>query len=259
GRLFDDPDRDAGTGGGDPPQPAAGAERAVRPADGRARPGAARLRCRPRRGGDRHHRQRKGLRRGRRHQGDAVPHLSGGLSRRLHRQALGGRDLCAEAGDRGGRRLCARRRLRAGHDVRHDHRGRERQIRSAGDQSRRHPRRGRHAAADAGHRQGEGDGPGADRADDGRGRGGALRPRRPHRAGGRGGGGGGEGRREDRLALGARRRGGEGGGQPRLRDDAGRGGEVRAAVLPGALRHRGPEGGHGGLRGEAEAGFPESL
>ena len=69
------------------------------------------------------------------------------------------------------------RRLRAGDDVRHHHRGRKRQVRSARDHSRHHPGRRRHAAPDALRRQGQGDGHGADRPDDGRGRGRAQRPR----------------------------------------------------------------------------------
>ena len=62
-----------------------------------------------------------------------------------------------------GRRLCARRRLRTGDDVRHHHRRRHRQVRPAGDQARHHSGRRRHAAPAARGRQGQGHGPGADR------------------------------------------------------------------------------------------------
>ena len=54
--------------------------------------------------------------------------------------------------------LRAGRRLRGGDDVRHHHRRRYRQIRPARDHARDHPRRRRHAAADALRRQGQGDG-----------------------------------------------------------------------------------------------------
>ena len=50
-----------------------------------------------------------------------------------------------------------------------------REVRPAGDQARRHAGRGRHAAAHPLRRQVEGDGDGADRPDDGRGRGRARR------------------------------------------------------------------------------------
>ncbi len=52
-----------------------------------------------------------------------------------------------QAGDRRGGRLRARRRLRARDDVRLHHRGRQREIRPAGDQARHHPRHRRHPAA----------------------------------------------------------------------------------------------------------------
>ncbi len=79
-----------------------------------------------------------------------------------------------EAGDRGGGGLRARRRLRARDVLRHHPRRRHREVRPARDQSRRHSRRRRHAAPDARGRQVEGDGTGADRADDGCRRGGAC-------------------------------------------------------------------------------------
>jgi hypothetical protein len=51
--------------------------------------------------------------------------------------------------DRGGIRLCAGRRLRAGDDVRLHHCRRDGQVRPAGNHPRRHARHGRHAAAGA--------------------------------------------------------------------------------------------------------------
>ena len=101
----------------------------------------------------------------------------------------------AQAAHRRGGGLRARRRLRAGDDVRLHPRRRHRQVRPAGDQARHHPRRRRHAAADPRHRQGQGDGVDADRPHDGRGRSRALRPRRARRAGGRAGRRGAEDRR----------------------------------------------------------------
>ena len=52
---------------------------------------------------------------------------------------------------------------------------------------------------------------------------------------------------------------GQGGGQPRLRDDAGRGRALRAARVPRAVRDRGPEGRHGGLRREAAGEISASM
>jgi enoyl-CoA hydratase/carnithine racemase len=53
----------------------------------------------------------------------------------------------AQAGHRRGRRLRARRRLRAGDAIRYRHCRRHGQVRSAGDQARRDPGHWRHAAA----------------------------------------------------------------------------------------------------------------
>ena len=91
------------------------------------------------------------------------------------RGELGSRRAHAQAGDRGGRGLRARRRLRARDDVRHHHRGRQCEVRPAGDQARRHSGDRRHAAADPRGRQGEGDGPEPDRPHDGCGGSRALR------------------------------------------------------------------------------------
>ena len=79
------------------------------------------------------------------------------LLRRFRRQ-LGPRRACAQAGDRGGRGLRARRRLRACDAMRSHHRGRQCEIRPAGNQARRHSGHRRHAAPDARRRQGQGDG-----------------------------------------------------------------------------------------------------
>ena len=143
-------------------QPAAGAQRAEPALDRRARPRARRLRGRP---GDRlhrHHRHREGLRRRRRHQGDARQDLRRGLSAATSR-AVDRVGALPQADHRRGRGLCARRRLRARHDVRHHHRRRQRRIRPARDQARRHAGHRRHAAADPRRRQGQGDGDVPDR------------------------------------------------------------------------------------------------
>jgi enoyl-CoA hydratase/carnithine racemase len=47
--------------------------------------------------------------------------------------------------------------------------------------------------------------------------------------------------------------------QPRLRDHARRGHPLRAAHVPRLLRDRGPEGGHGRVRREAQAGVQGAL
>ena len=60
-------------------------------------------------------------------------------------------------------------------------------------------------------------------------------------------------RRDDRLDVAADRHDGQGDHQPVLRDHAGRGHPLRAARVPRHVRHRRPEGRHGGLRGEAQA------
>ena len=89
----------------------------------------------------------------------------------------------AQAADRRGRGLCARRRLRARHDVRLHHRRRQRQVRPAGNHAWGHAGHGRVAAADARGRQVEGHGHVPDRADDGRGRSRAFRAGLARRAG----------------------------------------------------------------------------
>ncbi len=79
--------------------------------------------------------------------------------------------------------LRARRRLRAGDDVRLHHRRRHRQVRSARDQARCHPRHRRLAASDPRGRQGQGDGHVPDRSHHGRRGGRARRPRLAGRPG----------------------------------------------------------------------------
>ena len=73
-------------------------------------------------------------------------------------RSLGRDPQPAHAARRGRVGLLPRRRLRARDDVRPDRRVRDRALRPARDQPRRHPRRRRHAAADAGSRQGGRDG-----------------------------------------------------------------------------------------------------
>ena len=166
-----------------PPQPPAGAERAQRRADGRADRRGRRLRGRRRHRLHADHRLGQGVRRRRRHQGDGGQVLSSTSSCDDFAARLGAARARAQAGDRGGGRLRARRRLRARDDVRLHHRRRQRQVRPAGDQARRHPGHRRHAAADPRGRQGQGDGHDPDRPHDGRGRGRALRAGRARRAG----------------------------------------------------------------------------
>ena len=60
-----------------------------------------------------------------------------------------------------GERLCPGRRLRAGHDVRHHHRRRERRVRTAGDPARDDPRGWGHPEANQDRRKVAGDGVGS--------------------------------------------------------------------------------------------------
>ena len=86
--------------------------------------------------------------------------------------------------------------------------------------------------------------------------------RRAGGAGGAGGepdGGGDEGGRHHRRPVAALGAGGQGSGQPRLREPAGGRRDLRAAHLPFAVRHRGSEGRHEGLRREAQAGVEEQV
>ena len=86
-----------------------------------------------------------------------------------------------------------------------------------------------------------------------------LRPRRPHRAAGEPGRGGAQGRRNDRVDVAALGAGGEGSGQPRVRDLARRGRALRTPGLSFAVRHRRPEGRHGGLHRQAAAEVREQM
>src|SRR5262245_58789256 len=143
--------------------------------------------------------------------------------------------------------------------MRHRHRRGQRQVRPARDQPRRDAGLRRHAAPAALHQQGEGDGPVPDRAHDGRS---GSRARRPGVAPGAArqadGGGAGSGR-EDRQLLAAGGDDDQGVDQPRLRDQPGRRHAVRAARVPVAVLARGPERGHGGVRGEAQARVQEPV
>ena len=152
-------------------QPAQAAQRAERPAHGRARRGAQGLRCRRR---DRLHRSSPAARR---HSPPAPTSRAmasytspTSTSSDYITPQLGDHPQHPQAGDRRGERLRAGRRLRAGDDVRLHHRRRQREVRPARDQARHHPRRRRHAAPAARGGQVQGDGHGADRAHDGRGR-----------------------------------------------------------------------------------------
>ena len=106
-----------------------------------------------------------------------------GLPRQLHHAGLGARAPRAQAGDRGGLRLRARRRLRARDGLRPHHRGGHGEIRPARDHDRHDAGDGRHAAAAARRGQGEGDGLVPDGPDDRRRRGRAERARRARRRG----------------------------------------------------------------------------
>ncbi len=105
----------------------------------------------------RHRRIGKGFRRRRRHQGNAEPVLSGHPSARLV-SPVGPVAENPQADHRRRFRLRARRRLRTGDDVRFHHRLRDRQIRPAGNQARRHAGDWRLAAPDPRRGQGQGDG-----------------------------------------------------------------------------------------------------
>ena len=121
-------------------QPAEAAQRAQRRADERAGRRACRVRWRRRRRRDGGHRQRQGLRGRRRHRRDGELDVHGRLPHRLHLAQLGDAALDPQARHRRGRRIRARRRLRARDDVRLHHRRRRREVRPAGDQARHHSR-----------------------------------------------------------------------------------------------------------------------
>ena len=140
-----------------------------------------RVRRRRRHRRDRDHRRREGVRGGRGCRRDEGLVVHGRVQVRFHHAQLGDRAVHSQACDRGGRRLCARRRMRAGDDVRHRHRRRQRALRPARNQARNHSRRRRHATPSARDRQGEGDGPHPDRPHDGRAGSRAVRARLAHR------------------------------------------------------------------------------
>ena len=106
------------------------------------------------------------------------------LSSRTAARALGRDPRRAHADRRRGLRLLPRRRLRAGDALRPDRRLGDGAVRPARDRRRDHPRRGRHAAADARRRQGGRDGHDPHRADALGARGARLRARRPRRRAG---------------------------------------------------------------------------
>ena len=76
---------------------------------------------------------------------------------------------------------------------------------------------------------------------------------------GRADGRGDQGRRQDRQSLAARGDDDQGGDQSRLRHDARRRHALRARPVLFAVRHRGPEGRHGGLHREAQARVQEPV
>ena len=66
-------------------------------------------------------------------------------------------------------------------------------------------------------------------------------------------------RRADRVAVAGVGSDGEAGSEPRVRDDAGGGRAPRARAVPVAVRHAGSARGHGGVRGQAQAGVREGV
>ena len=230
----------------EPPQ---AAECAERRADGPARRRAAGLRPRRRHRLHRHHRQREGLRRRRRHLGDgrARPtwtRYQGDFITRNWETIRQVRKpvIAAVAGFAlgGGCELAMMCDFIIAAETA--------QVRPARDQARHHPRRRRHAAAAARGGQEQGHGHGAHRPHDGRRRG---RTRRAGvaRGAGRQAAGRGAGRRRRHLRHERPERGaGQGMRQPRLRRRPGRRRELRAPHLPFAVRDRRPEGRHGRLR-----------
>ncbi len=155
--------------------------------------------------------------------------------------------------------LRGRRRVRARARLRHPLRVGERQVRPARDQPGGHPRLGRDPAARAGGRRRAGEGPDPHRPHDRRGGGAPHRPRQRRlsaRAAARAGARDGAGAREEEPGRALRGKGrGEPGaaGRPRHRP------LVRGDPLLGAVRDRGPEGGHDRLLGEARAPVPGPL
>ena len=106
----------------------------------------------------RHHRQRQSIRRRRRHRRDGGLELHGCVPQRIHHAQLGDHPPREKACDRRRGRLCDGWRLRTGAGLRHHHRGREREVRAAGNQARDAARRRWHTAPATRHRQGQGDG-----------------------------------------------------------------------------------------------------
>ena len=138
-RIRNHSDRAQGAGRRRHPEPAEGAQRAEQPADGGGRRRGRGIRRRRRHRRDPAHRVGEGFRGGCRHQGDAAEDLRAGVLREPL-LAVGSVVVRAHPDRRGGLGLRARRRLRTGDAVRLHHRLRHRQVRSARDQARRHPR-----------------------------------------------------------------------------------------------------------------------
>ena len=109
--------------------------------------------------------------------------LHGHVQGQFLRRGLRAHRRHPQADHRRGRRLCAGRRLRTGHDVRLHHRRGHRQVRPARDHAGRHPGHGRQPAPHPLRRQIQGHGHVPDGPDDGRRGGRTRRARRPGRAG----------------------------------------------------------------------------
>ena len=160
--------------------------------------------------------------------------LPEGLRRQLHHElGIGARD--AQTGDCRGGRLCAGRRMRAGDDVRSDHRGRYGEVRPAGNNHRDDAWHGRDAEAAACCGQGQGDGLVPDRPHDRCAGSRALGiggPRRPGRQTARRSAGG---RRQNRRLFAAGGHENQGSDQSRVRIIA-----VRGPAYPSAANSMRP-------------------
>eukprot|EP00166_Cyanidium_caldarium_P002203 ctg_221.g82 len=223
--------------------PAGGAQRAQRGDHRGDRRGAAGIRSGPHHRRHRAHRQRSCVCRRGGYQGDGEPEFRAGATPqpgRLH----GPHRRRADAAHRCGARVCAGRRLRAGHGLRHRLRRGRRAVRSAGGADRHHTRLGWHAAAVAGDRQGPRHGHDPHRPPHIRcrsgtmGSGGCGVPQRAVVAADAGDG------RQDRRAVATGGADGQGGGECGAIARAGRRGAVRARPIPGHLCAAGSERGH---------------
>ncbi|CAA9367347.1 MAG: Enoyl-CoA hydratase, partial [uncultured Nocardioidaceae bacterium] len=196
-------------------------------------------------------RRRAGVRGRRGHQGDGrhVVRRHGQAVRRPAVRVHRGRPH-PQAGRRGGHRLRARGRLRAGPVRRHPDRRRQRDPGAARDPARHHPRRRRHPTSHPPRRPQQGQGPHLQRTVR-QGAGGPRdRARRPARAGRR------RLHRGGRLGAAVHRCGGAGAagrqgvGRPRARGRPRHRTGDRASAIRGPVRHRGQVDRHAVIRGE---------